>query len=55
MGCDKEDNSVYNAKIKELECLIDRYQKLSNWIDKVVEFDFKNPSVEINQLNLDKI
>lgn len=55
LGCEKEDNSVYNAKLKELESLVDRYQKLSKWIDKVVEFDFNRPTSDVHELKLNEL
>ena len=53
MGCKVDDPNEYQAKIQELENLMDRYQKLSNWIDKVVDFDFHNPHSEILELNIE--
>ena len=47
MGHDIDMSEDYEAKIKELETLMDRYQMLSQWIDKVVDMDFNAPRQEM--------
>ena len=52
---EEQDNEMYDIKIQELESLMDRYQKLSKWIEKVVEFDFNKPQAEYVELDLERI